>query len=249
MCLFRSTMSLPTEIWQQIVMCLSPWDALQLRTVSKNYYNMVTTFHSYWYRQFCWFLICQKKRPAMFKTGCHRSHKKDIPCTVDCLNIDQEQLILTELSISVHSLPDVLKTNPEIFNRYPCTNSNHFNYDLPEDRFNIPLDSSDYDPQTQIYCYRFLIHNYRQQRSRTSKYSRADVKRQLKQTRDDMTKQRREMDKIIAQCKRELERTQNRDTFLRNIDLQLSRVEVNKVFYGKKSRQYKGLLGDDDWGS
>lgn len=233
---------LPVEIWHMIMTYLAPWDALQLRTASFDFYVIITTHQRYWYQHFCWFLICQKKRPAMFKTGCHKTHNPNIPRDIACLNIEQEQELITQYCISLSELPALLAANPDMTSKYECNNIDHYIYDLPLHWFEIPIDPHDYQPNEQIYCYRFLIHNYRNQRQRTSRYNRNDIKRQMKQVREDLVRQQKELNRLIKQCERDIEKSQNRDLFLHNIDLQLARIEHNKIFHGKKSRQYKGML-------
>ena len=85
---------------------------------------------------------------------------------------------------------------------------------------------------------RFLIHNYIHQRQRAARYSKIDVQCQQKQVQKDLSQLHKEMTKMLAR----IDKVQNRDIVLRNIDEQLTRLEQNRVFHGKKSRQYKGLL-------
>lgn len=200
-------LQLPIETLQRIVEYLSPWDALQLRRSSSYLYDVVTHFHSYWYRQFCWYLIRQKKRPAMFLTGCDRTHIKELHCELAGSNSG-------------------------------CTDSSHYIYKLPPNRFAIPLNPSDYHPEEQLYIYRFLIHNYRHQRQRASHYRQDEVARQLKELDQTLTHQRRELQRIADQ----VQRTRKRRALLKNVQQQINRLETNHVFHGKKSRHYKGVL-------
>lgn len=167
----------------------------------------------------------------MFKTGCHKTHKLDIPKSIACLSTEQEQEIVSALEISISELPNRLLQNPELFDQYVCRNIDHYIYDLPLTRFDIPLDPADYQPNGQVYCYRFLIHNYRQQRQRASRQSGADITRQQKQVQRD-----------LAKIRRDLEKTRSREIYLASVSAQLARMENNRVFHGKKSRQYRGLL-------
>jgi hypothetical protein len=231
---------LPKEIWQLIVTELGPWDALQLRTVSKNFYQAVTSFQSYWYRQFCWYLICQKKRPAMFKTGCQRKHNQ--PYSIACLNVQQEMQLSSHLNIKVSDLPDYISKCPNIVEPSNCTNSSHYIYEIPDNRLLIPLDPTDYKPNEQNYLYRFLIHNYRQQRQRASRYDKSEIKLQLRQVQDDLTKQQKEFDRIVEQYKRDIQKTKNRQKFLKGVYHQLETLDRNKVFHGQRSRTYKSSV-------
>jgi len=232
-------MNVPNEIWQLIISELGPWDALQLRTASKRFYEVVTSFQSYWYRQFCWYLICQKKRPAMFKTGCQRKHIHTH--SIDCLNVEQEMELSAQLGIHVSELPNRIAVCPTIMEGYPCTNTNHYIYEIPANRLLIPLDPNDYKPSEQNYLYRFLIHNYRQQRQRAARYNQSEIKLQLRQVQDDLTRQQKELDKIIEQYKREIQKTKNRQKFLKGVHQQLQTLETNKVFHGQRSRTYKSF--------
>lgn len=248
----------PIEIWQRIVQMLGPWDALQLRCTCRGLYAAVTYFHSYWYRQFCWYLIKQKKRPAMFLTGCDRKHIQ--PRDVTCLREEERVRLAAELEVPVSRLgkhpaleyPDgqywsrrAVKTQ---FSERECDNASHYIYKLPADRFDIPLDPADYKPNEQLYIYRFLIHNYRHQRQRASHYTPSEVVRQLKEVNTDLIRQKRELARVTEQLKRGIERTRQRKALLREVHHQIRRLENNKVFHGRKSRGYKGIIEEEESG-
>lgn len=230
---------LPLELWHYVIKFLRPWEALQLRQTCKRAIEIVTLFQSYWYRQFCWYLIGHKKRAAMYKTGCSRRHRSDIKRGLNCLSLEQEQQLITKHNLALSELPIFLLLNPDIVE---CSNANHYIYDLPQTRFDIPLDRNDYKPGQQVYLYRFLIHNYRQQRQRIKRYNKAEVEDELKLLRGDISRKRKDLTKIIAQRKREIDKAKRHDTHLRDIQRQLKRFEHNRIFHGCKSRGYRGLL-------
>jgi ribosomal protein S20 len=230
-------MEFPKETWHYIIEIISPWDALQLRSASKKLYEVVSSFQSYWYRQFCWYLICQKKRPAMFKTGCKRKHIQ--PHSIECLNVQQEVQLATQLNMHVSELCNIDITPFATENDdYKCTNASHYMYEIPANRFLIPLDPNDYKPNEQSYLYRFLIHNYRQQRQRVSRYNKSDIKTQLRQVQDELTKQQKEYDRLLDQCQREIQKFKTRQKFLKGVYQQLERLDNNKVFHNQRSRTY-----------
>lgn len=246
-------LSLPVEVWHNVLSFLPcPWDALQLRQCSHELYDAVTNFHSYWYRQFCWYLIKQKKRPAMFLTGCAREHVKAHDVT--CLSGAEQTAAAAHFGVHIDELPK----HPEFqdgtvywtdrddcgtpFSAL-CANSSHYIYKLPDNRFDIPLAHKDYKPQAQLYIYRFLIHNYRHQRQRASHYSKTEVDRHLQFTNRTLAKHRKELARITAEYHEKMSRARKRRELLKEVSLQLKRLDSNKVFHGRKSRKYKGLGG------
>jgi len=227
----------PTEIWNIIIDNLEAWDSLNLRLSSKQLYKIVTHYHSYWYKQFTWYLVCYGKKPAMFKTDCDRRHKAHIPRTSHCLSLSQEEEIASNLNCTVNDLFDLIIHKPEIMHGYECTNVNHYMYDLPQTREEMPLNQKDFHPRDQVYLYRFLIHNYRHQRQKARNYNNDKVDDQLKIIKSDLTKQHNELDRI----KRNIKRMKNREALLQDMKRRCDKLKENRVFYGRRSRQYKGL--------
>lgn len=232
-------LELPVEIWHMIIDWLNPWDALQLRQSCRQIWRHVTGHQAYWYRRFCWLMIRQKKRPAMLKSGCRRYHKKSVLPGMNCLSLQQElrlcqmhQITFTELKRRIKADPDKMLKNIK------CSNANHYIYEIPQAPSKVSLDTKDYDPNTQLYLFRYLIHNYRAQRQSISRYDLKTIETQQKTVRKELQTKRR----IIDQCRREMNRIKERDAWLQSVQQQLKRLEKNKVFYGKKSRQYRGLL-------
>jgi hypothetical protein len=223
-------------LWQHIISYLKPWNALQLRQASHFFYSAVTGFQSYWYRQFCWYLIVQRKRPAMFKSGCPRTHKE--PPSLECLDVQQEIDLATRLGVRVAELSELINERLLSDMGFQCSNPIHYVYHLPGDRFAIPLDPNDYKPDEQVYCYRFLIHNFRQQRQRCARYNKAQVKEQLRLVHSELRAKERELEKIVDNYRKDIQRIKDRARFLRSIHEQLMRVDENRVFHGQRSRTY-----------
>lgn len=231
----------PTEVWYRIVENLDAWDALKLRAASRRLYAVVTLFDEYWYRQFTWYLVSQDKKAAMFKTGCDRRHKQHVPRSQHCLSIQQEEELAAQLGIPIERLTRRIEDDPSILDGVECTNVNHYVYDLPKRRSEMPLNRKDYKPGDQIYLYRFLIHNYRQQRQSARNYSTQKVVEQLKAVQQDLEKQRVELTRLVARCKKEIRRTKRREASLQDMARRCKKLEHNRVFHGRRSRQYKGL--------
>ena len=237
---------LPPEMWHEIIVHLGPADALQLRATSKQMYRIVTLFQSYWYRQFTWYLICLKKREALFRTGCHRTHKKSIPMGTNCINRSQEKALAERFELTVKELIEMIECDRDatILSQIQCTNPAHYTFEIPRSRFDIPLDRSDFNPSDQIYLYRFLIHNYRQQRQRARQYTRERVKQQLRYVRQERKKVRKDMENYVQRCQRQLTKMRNQDSFLCEMAKRLDLLERNKIFYNRQSRFYRGLLDE-----
>lgn len=228
---------LPREILEIIVTKLGPWDSLQLRQTNKRLFDIVTKYQPYWYRQFCWYLILQKKRPAMYKTGCARTHTRSR--TIDCLDTQQEMDLAHQLGVPFSALGEMVMENPSIMDAYVCTNYSHYIYDLPRNRFDIKLDENDYKPSSQVYCYRFLIHNYRQQRQRVAKWDITSIEDQRKEIRLEIRKKQREFGKVADEHRRDMQRIRNRDEYLKSVADQIKRLDNNRVFHGQRSRTYR----------
>lgn len=239
-------MDVPSEVWFLIMDYLSPWDNLQLRQTTHDMNTVVTGHQSFWYRHFTWYLIQQNKRIALFKTGCAKRHRPNVRRGVYCLTLAQEQQLSEARGVSVTDLPGELEHHLEWLDddAYRCENVNHYSYVLPTNRFAIPLDSDDYHPNNgQLYLYRFLIHNYRRQRQRAKRYNKKTVERQITDVKKDLRRQRRHLKEIQSRCEKEIRKTKARDAFLRDMQDQLKRLDENRVFYGKRTREYKGLAG------
>lgn len=233
----------PAEIWHRIIDNLDAWDALNLRTTCRELCTVVTLYDAYWYRHFTWYLVTQDKKAAMFKTGCARRHKRHVPRSSHCLNLQQEEILVNRLAIPLDQVTEVFEKDPNVLERVglECTNVNHYVYDLPKTRDEMPLNSDDYNPGAQIYLYRFLIHNYRQQRKSARNYTTQKVLSQLKLVCTDLEKQRIELSRLIAQCKRNIKKTKRREASLQDMARRCEKLDQNKVFHGRRSRQYKGL--------
>jgi hypothetical protein len=234
---------LPIEIWYALCDYLGPWDALQLRTANRWFYACITRHQSYWYRQFTWYLIQQNKKIALFKTGCTKQHKRNIERGINCLTLEQERRIMERYKLeSVSDLGHQLAVHPNWLDDEPCENVAHFTYDIPRHRFAIPLDPADYHPNDgQLYCYRFLIHNYRRQRQRAQRYDETTLRDQLRQNQRELSRQRAELKTLVARCERGIRQTKHRDFFLRGMLSRLKMLAQNKVFYSRRTREYKGL--------
>jgi len=231
----------PPEIWQKIIDNLEAWDALKLRAASKELYCVVTTYEAYWYRQFTWYLVNQDKKAAMFKTGCPRRHKSHVSRSLYCLTMQQEDELSARLQIPLDRLAQATEEDPSLLDGSECTNVHHYVYYLPKTRMEMPLNREDYNPRGQIYLYRFLIHNYRQQRQKARNYSTKRVKDQLKIVQEDLYKQRREFTRLVARCKKEIRRAKRREAALLEMSRRCKKLEKNRIFHGRRSRQYKGL--------
>lgn len=236
--------SFPIEIWRKIIDNLDAWDALKMRAVSRELYGVVTLYDAYWYRHFTWYLVNQDKKAAMFKTGCARHHKKHVPRSSHCLSLQQEEALSAKLGIPLDRLSRTIEADPSVLAGVECTNVNHYIYELPKTREEMPLNREDYNPHDQIYLYRFLIHNYRQQRQKARNYTMEKVQEQLKLVQSDVKKQRTELSRLIAQCKRDLKRTKRREANLLEMGRRCKKLENNRVFHGRRSRQYKGLVSN-----
>ena len=234
-------MCFPPEIWRRIVDHLDAWDALKLRTTSRTLYAVVTRYDAYWYRQFTWFLVNQDKKAAMFKTGCNRRHKRHVVRSQHCLSLRQEELLSARLGIGMDRLTGTIERDPSILDDVECTNVNHFVYDLPKTRSAMPLNREDYAPNDQIYLYRFLIHNYRLQRQKARNYNTQKVSSQLKIVKTDLDKQRGQLSRVLARCERDIKRTKKREASLQEMSTRCKKLEMNRVFHGRRSRRYKGL--------
>lgn len=224
---------LPKELVFMIVDLLSSWDALSLRQTCHDMNERVIQNQCYWYRQFTLYLIKQNKRVALFKTGCKRKHKPDVPLTVNCLSSQQEADLAEELSLSITKLPLFLESpdhDPVSITVAECQNPLHFVYEVPRVLSDIPIVAADFHPTEQIYLYRYLIHNYRTRRERVKRYNSDAIKLQKRET--------------LASLKRAeaaVEKHRKKLETLAGISTQLKMVETNKVFFGSKSRQYRGL--------
>ncbi len=236
--------TLSVELWHIIISHLGPWDALQLREVNKHMCLIVTNNQPYWYRQFCWYLILQKKRPAMFKTGCKKTHNHIR--NIDCINVDQELQLASILNVHVSQLSQIIVNNPNTLDLISinCENASHYVYDLPNDRMSIPLDPLDYDPKEQIYCYRFLIHNYRQQKYKIAKYDIKEVMQQQQNIQKELKRKKQEWQKIQQSYTRDIEKIENREKYLKTISQQIKQVNTNKIFHAQRSRTYRGIIDE-----
>ena len=226
---------LPIEILRIIILNLSSWESLQLRHTSRFFYCVVTNYQSYWYRHFCGYLIKHKKKAAMYQMQCKREHVA--PYSIDCLTLDDEIKLAQHLNIDVCDLPTYLNEDSnKIYEHYQisCMCANHYFYDIPENRMNIQINADDFHPNDQIYCYRYLIHNYRQQRNRAAKYTKEDVKQQLKQ----LSYEKKEFQKIVQLYKTKINKLNDRQKFVLNIRDQLTKMQSNKVFLNQRSRKY-----------
>lgn len=221
-------MMVPKELWLMIVDYLGPFDALSLRATSHFFNTIVTSHQTYWYRQFAWFLVVQNKwRAAIFKTGCGRTHKVNIPKSPACLSLEQERLIVNIYRIKPEKVRPMIEQCPELMDGLECSNPLHFVYELPKSRFSIPIISADFHPTEQIYMYRFLIHNYRHRRAKVKRFAPVAVKVQKKQTEIE-----------ICKLETELEKMRKKLISLTLIHEELTLLDKNKVFFGSKSRQY-----------
>lgn len=228
---------LPREIICLIMDHLTPWESLQLRLLSKTLCDFVTYNQSYWYRHFCWYLIGQKKKPALHKTGCSRVHLGEMNAT--CLSLD-DQIQLAKLgNCSTINLQSYIDINPGCLQQYVCSNVAHYSYTIPKSLSEIPLDQNDYKPHDQVYINRFLIHNYRSQRSRASRYNKTEIKHQIKQTQSEIITKRKELAKIISNMTRDIKKLEARGQFLGDLHSQLVLLEKNKVFLNQRSRTYR----------
>jgi len=224
--------SLPKEIIFMIINLIPSWNALSLRQTCHILNENVIQNQVYWYRQFTLYLIKQNKRVALFKTGCKRKHKSDVPLTVNCLSSKQEADLADELSLSITKLPDYLEQqNVEVsITVADCQNPLHFVYEVPRILADIPIVSADFHPTEQIYLYRYLIHNYRTRRDKVKRYN------------SDMIKvQKRETVGSLKRAEAAVEKHRKKLETLSNIATQLKMIEKNKVFFNSKSRQYRGL--------
>lgn len=222
---------LPKEIVFIIVDKLSAWSALNLRQTNRELNRNVMQNQKYWYRQFTLYLIRQNKRVALFKTGCKRTHKSDIPLTVNCLTSEQEANLAEELNINLRDLASHLENSTLTTAKITdCQNPLHFVYEVPKVLSDIPIVSADFHPNEQIYLYRFLIHNYRTRRDKVKRFNLDEVK-----------SQKREAQKSLKRAEAAVEKHRKKIQVLNGISKELKLTEKNKVFFGSKSRQYRGL--------
>lgn len=220
----------PKELVFQICDHLSAWDALNLRQTCRSLNRAVVEHQTFWYRCFTWYLIKQNKRVALYKTGCKRHHKTDIEPSVRCLTSDQESDLADELDISISNLSDYLEKNADTITPEQCQNPLHFVYEVPKKLSDIPIVPEDFHPTEQVYLYRYLIHNYRTRRDKIKRYTAEDIKEQRRAT-------------IIAlkRAQAAVEKHQRKLKTLLSITTEMRLLERNKVFFGSKSRQYRGL--------
>ena len=156
--------------------------------------------------------------------------------------LHQEQELARKLNISIEELPRAILAEPSVMDTMECTNVHHYIYDLPKDRFQIPIDNRDFRPNDgQIYLYRFLMHNYRHQREKAKRYKMDEVVRQKKIVEQELKKHRQELSRLIARCKKEMQKTKRREAWLQDMHARLVQLTNNRVFHNRRTRQYRGL--------
>jgi hypothetical protein len=222
--------TLPAEIWANIIEYLGSWDALQIRQTCTLINENIIACQTYWYRHFTWFLIKQNKRVALFKTACKRYHKDDIKVGVNCLSVQQEEALSVALAVPISKLGESGVVTADVLSKagISCGNPQHYIYDLPESRHQIPIHPSDYHPKKQLYIYRFLIHNYRHRRDKVKRFNIDDVTLDIKR-----------MERHVAKLLIDTERARRQLEMLKEAAAELKIVRKNDVFFGTKSRQYK----------
>lgn len=233
---------LPPEVWHAVVDWLEPWSALQLRATCTALCRVVSAHQPYWYRHFTWYLCKKNKRDAVFKTGCRRWHRADIPQGFGCLTPPQELELSRELGVPLNKLEYVVQHNPEVLRDQLCQNPGHYVYAMPRSHAEIPLDPEDYQPGEQVYLYRFLIHNYRCQREALQRRTVAQVKAQLSQVSRDLFQKRSDLEAAIASYQRSIATHKFRQFALRETLRRMHMLDDNRVFFDRRSRTHRGVL-------
>lgn len=218
---------LPFDVLTEVIEYLPPYAALQLRQTSKYHNEVVMRCQTYWYQHFTFYLITQHKRVALFQTACPKTHKQPHIIGTMCLNVNQEEHYAKKFQIPIKELAEFLEHEQPPIDINECTNPQHYTFEIPKHRRNIPIKPVDYHPDQQTYIYRFLIHNYRRRREKIKRYNASDTTQEVKR-----------LERLQAKQQSDLEKTRRQIEALKQVSQELKQLKNNTIFFNTKSRLY-----------